>query len=1130
MPPKVFSHATPPPARELAILAFWKERKIFEKSVELNKGGKPFVFFEGPPTANGKPGIHHVLSRVYKDIYIRFFSALGYYIPRRAGWDCHGLPVEREVEKEQGIRTKAEIEEKLGRKKFNELCRASVQRYINDWNVFSERMGFWIDLENPYYTMSNEYIESVWGLLKQIWDRGLMYRGYKVVPWDTVMGATMSDAEVSLGYKTVSDPSLTVRFRLSGDAFGPGAALLVWTTTPWTLPSNVALAVNPAAEYVVLDIEMEAGGAGEAGSERVICAAALQEAVIAPVAGERPRTLVRTVRGADLVGQRYEPLFALVDPTERERAYRVVDADFVTMDAGTGIVHLAPAYGADDLEAGLKHHLPIVHAAGLDGRFRADTPFAGKFFKDADPEVTANLKTRGLVWKSEKYKHEYPFGYRTGSPLMYYAKHEWYIRTTDVREELIKNNETIRWVPDNVKHGRFGRWLENNRDWALSRERFWGTPLPLWTDGEGEYRMIGSVKELEKLSGKKLGQMDLHLPEVDAVEWVDAKTKKTFRRVPEVIDCWFDSGAMPYAQWGGSPKGKKEFADAFPADFIVEAVDQTRGWFYTLLAISTMVSGKASYKNVICLGHVVDAQGEKMSKSKGNTVSPDAVFDAHGADAIRWYFLTGAPPGNSRRVGLPGSNADPVALVHGFFNMFMNAVEFFQMYAKVDGIVPRFDPTRPFAGNFVAGAPPFAKRPEIDRWILSSLQNLVTEVTEALRDFNSLKAGRAMEEFTESLSNWYIRRNRRRFWKGALDADKLAAYDTLYRCLFTLNRMLAPFVPFLAEDVYLAIQPEVAAGAAPDSASAKTGAKKIEAKKAKAKAKSKKKAPAAPKRLSATATSLRAGLAAPLSVHLLPWPAASLKLFDEAMLAEGDIVLRAANLGRAARKASGVRVRQPLGVMMVHALDPAVVQAVRGSEDVLKEELNVKKIEYLKDSAGILEYRIKPNLPRLGPRFGPRMNEIRAFLEKSDPREVASAVAAGRGFSVPGAAGAIELESEDVLVESVSKEGTAGAEGGGLLVAFDTRLTPALLEEGQVRDLVRAVQELRKKTGLEVTDRIRLALHGADPELNAAVEKFRDFVEAETLASLVGGADLALSASGRAALGGGGEVLIEKAP
>lgn len=1020
--------------REAAILDFWKSKDVFRRHVQKNASGPVFCFYEGPPTANGKPGIHHVLSRVYKDIYIRFYGLKGYHVPRKAGWDCHGLPVEREVEKQLGIQAKSEIEEKFGLEQFNELCRKSVLQYVDAWNGFTERLAFWVDLADPYFTMDNAYIEATWSLLARIHEKGLLYQGHKVVPFDPVMGATMSDAEVAQGYRTVQDPSVTVKFHIKKSKHKEleGASFLVWTTTPWTLPANVALALNPNENYVLFSMK-----AGDEATQKFVVAEALYESVIAHL--QKDGTVFEkgmSLPGSELESISYERLYDFVAAPSEKKAWYTVTADFVTMDTGTGIVHIAPAYGADDLEVGKQYDLPVIYGAQPDGKF--DTgPWKGIFFKDADKEILKELKGRGLIWKSETYRHEYPFGWRTGAPLMYYAKDAWYIRTTELRNELIRNNASIRWVPDHVKEGRFGNWLENNRDWALSRERYWGTPLPVWMDEQGTICVIGSVAELEEKCGRSLKGMDLHRPFIDEITWTDSKTGRTFRRTPEVIDCWFDSGAMPYSQWGldGSAEQKR----FFPADFICEAVDQTRGWFYTLLAISTMVSGQSSYRNVVCLGHVLDAKGEKMSKSKGNTVDPWDVFAAHGADAIRWYFLTGAPPGNSRRIGPPGTPGDPLPLVQGFFNMIDNSVEFYRLYAKADGLKTAD----------LAGATPFSGRPDIDRWILSRLQRLIAEVSEALTEYDCMTAGRRIEEFVDSLSNWYIRRNRRRFWKGQRDADKLAAYDTLRECLLTLSVLMAPFTPYLAEDIFQRMR---------DSHDED-------------------------------------------SVHLMPWPVTTMEKSDSAALDEGDYLLLVASLGHSARQKSGMKVRQPLARLMIFAPSHAR-PALKAGEAVLAEELNVKAIEYLDDAGGYFQYQVKPNLPVLGKKIGSKLRYLQDYLRGADHAELVKRLKEG-SLSIDLDGETIAFGEEEFLVEGISREGTQGAEGRGFVVVLDTVLNPALMREGMVRDLVRQVQDLRKRSGLEVTDRIDLFLSAQSEEMKQAIHEFAAYIEGETLATMV---------------------------
>lgn len=1029
--------------KEIEILDYWKENQIFLKHIKKNQNGPIFVFYEGPPTANGKPGIHHVLSRVYKDIYIRYFGLKGYHIPRKAGWDCHGLPVEREVEKELNIQTKSEIEEKYGLETFNKLCRESVLRYVDAWNEFSERLGFWIDLENPYYTMDNEYIESVWFLLKEIYNKGLLYKGYRVVPFDPVMGTTVSDAEVALGYKEVIDPSLTVKFKILDNRF-PNTYFLVWTTTPWTLPANVALALNPEEEYVWIELP------NYIEEECYILARSLLEENIKHIPeNQRNYKIIKTFKGKELEKISYERLIDFITLTEEQKqkkAFYTVTADFVTMDTGTGIVHIAPAYGADDLEVGLKYDLPIIYGAQLDGKFH-EGPYKNKFFKDADKDIIRDLKKQNKVWKSDQYKHDYPFGWRSGAPLMYFAKEAWYIKTTAVKDLLVKNNQSINWVPTHIKQGRFGNWLENNKDWALSRERYWGTPLPIWMDDQGNIVLIGSKKELEEKTGRDLSNLDLHRPYIDQITWIDPITKKEFRRVPEVIDCWFDSGAMPYAQWGWPHKNKELLEKYFPADFISEAIDQTRGWFYTLLAISTMISGISSYKNVVCLGHVLDAKGEKMSKSKGNTVDPWEVFNIHGADAIRWYFLTGAPPGNSRRIGKPGQAGDPLFQVISFFRMITNSLEFFKMYAKVDKI--NYDIIQKFHHQIK-----FNELPEMDQWILSLLQDLIDQTTKYLDQYDCLKPGKLIEDFVESLSNWYIRRNRRRFWKGELDNEKIAAYYTLYNCLLQLAQLMAPYTPFLSEFIYLEL-------------------KEI----------------------------LKIKNELPESIHLIEWPKVDFNAYNKEILQKGNILQLIAFLGRSARQKAKIKIRQPLKKLMIYS-PPEYKSIIEDGKSILLEELNVKEIEFLDDSSGIFYYQVRPNLPILGKRLGNKVKYVQQFLANNNHNNIVKQLESG-SIEIEIEGKIYQFEKEDFLIEGISKEGTEGAEAKGFVVAIDTEITEELYKEGLIRDLVRNIQEARKKAQLEINDRILLYIESKSNKLSEAIKEFKQYIENETLSVLI---------------------------
>ena len=1009
------------PTLEGEVLAFWREHQTFEQTLEQSKDRPRFSFNEGPPTANGKPGIHHVLARAFKDIFPRYKTMQGYHSPRKAGWDTHGLPVEHEVEKhlkEKGLidsYDKQEIEDKVGIDEFTRLCRESVMTYIGDWEKMTERMGFWVHLDEAYYTLDNSFIESVWYLLKQVWDKGLIYRGYKVVPYDPRIGATLSSHELAQGYEETEDPSITVRFRLADEK---NTSFLVWTTTPWTLPSNLALAVGEDIDYSYCEHD----------GETLILADALREAVFRDL----EHKVVKTVKGKQLVGMRYDRLFDYLD-VDAANAFQVFAADFVSTESGTGIVHTAPAYGVDDLALGQQHGLPVVHGVGRDGNFiDAVEPVAGMFFKDADKPLIRILEDRGIMFRSERITHSYPFGWRTKDPIIYYAKNAWYIRTSQFRERMTELNQTIKWVPEHIRDGRFGNWLENNVDWALSRERFWGTPLPVWTDGEGDYHMIGSVAELEELSDQSLGELDLHRPTIDDITF--AKNGKTWRRVPEVIDCWFDSGAMSYAQWHYPFENEEIFEKHFPADFICEAIDQTRGWFYTLHAIATLVSDSVAYENCICLSHIVDKDGKKMSKSLGNIVNPYDVFDTVGADALRWYFLARLSPDVQKRISV-----DIVAdVASSFINTFWNTYGFFVLYARLDNVDLTCDIR-------------VEDRPEIDRWALALTHKTITTVTEALDDYDTKTAGEAIESFVNQLSNWYVRRNRRRFWKSTDLEDKHSAYLTLYECLKTADELMAPFTPFLAENVYQNLVKSVDPGA-------------------------------------------------PDSVHMVPWPEANPDWRNDELLHDIDVVQKVVGLGRAARGQSGVRTRQPMASLRVRAADEAAAKALADHKDQILEELNVKTIEFIDRADAHISYRIKVNTPSLGKKgLGNKIPEIRAWLERdADRADIARAAARGESYVVPMLDD--PLPAEDFLVETEASEGFACAEEGGFLTEFDTTLSDALIDEGIAREIVRSVQDARKQAGLEVSDRITLGVSGS-AGVERALAAHRVYIMTETLAT-----------------------------
>ena len=1008
------------PALEADVLEFWDRESIFEKSLERSRGRPRFSFNEGPPTANGRPGIHHVLARTFKDIYPRYKTMRGYHAPRKGGWDTHGLPVEHEIEKKLGIFDKKEIERQVGIAEFTRQCRESVMAYIGEWEAMTRRMGYWVNLEEAYYTLDNRYIESVWHLLRRIWDKGLIYQGYKVVPYDPRIGATLSSHEVALGYREVEDPSITVRFRMSGEA---GTSFLVWTTTPWTLPSNLLLAVGEDVDYAFV----------ETGGETLVAAAARLEALF----GDSGYRVKKTVKGRDLVGTRYERLFDFLD-VPRGDPFRVVAADFVSTEDGTGIVHTAPAYGVDDLELGQREGLPVVHGVGLDGYFKPEaTPVAGRFFKDADPVICSLLEERGLMFRNEKALHNYPFGWRTGDPLIYYAKEAWYIRTTEIRDRMVALNRTINWVPETIREGRFGNWLENNVDWALSRERFWGTPLPVWTDGEGNHRCIGSLAELEELSGTSMADVDLHRPRIDEVTF--EKDGRVWRRVPEVIDCWFDSGAMTYAQWHHPFENRETFEAHFPADYICEAIDQTRGWFYTLHAIAALVSDSVAYRNCVCLSHIVDANGKKMSKSLGNIVDPYDVFDTIGVDALRWLFLARTAPDAQKRISV-----DIVREVAAsFVNTFWNTYAFFVLYARLDG----FDP-----GQRI----PVAERPEIDRWVLALAHGTLKRVTECLDAYDARGAGEAIEKLVDQLSNWYVRRNRRRFWKSEAGRDKQAAYLTLYECLDMAHRMMAPFMPFLSEAIYRNL-----AGNLPDS---------------------------------------------PGSVHLTAWPEVEPGCLDDQLVYEMDMVQQVVGLGRTTREESRVRVRQPLSRLLVSAPDERARAAVSKHARQVEEELNVKAVEFIHGDSNLVSYRVTPDFPRLGKRYGRLMPAIKDALAQADAAWIAGEVAAGRSFTLDVEGRDVTFGPGDCRVQTGSAEGYACAVDGGFMVALDTGLDDELVLEGLAREIVRSVQDARKSAGLEVSDRIVLGISGTGP-VPEALRAHGEYIAAETLATRLVDAD-----------------------
>ncbi len=1005
------------PALEERILAWWKQNEIFEKSVELRRGNPEWVFYEGPPTANGRPGSHHVLARIFKDIYPRFRTMRGHFVPRKAGWDCHGLPVELEIEKRLGFRHKEEIEQ-YGIAEFNTLCMDSVREYVGDWKNMTERIGFWIDLDDAYWTMSNDYVESVWWILAELWNQGLLEQDYKVVPYCPRCGTALSSHELAQGYKVVTDPSIFVRFPLLGEdgLQEAGTSLLVWTTTPWTLISNAAAAVGRKITYARARL----------GGERLILAADLVEKVLGPEA-----VVEETFPGSALVGRRYAPPFHFVE-VDRP-AWYVVTAEYVSTAEGTGIVHIAPAFGADDMVVGRANDLPLIMPVDEEVKFTdVVTAYAGRFVKEADGAIIRDLDDAGLLFAQQPYEHNYPHCWRCDTPLIYYAKSSWYVRTTARKEALLAANEGVTWYPEHIKHGRFGDWLENNIDWSLSRERYWGTPLPVWLCPQGHQQAVASRAELGLLAGRDLSDLELHRPYVDEVVLPCPTCGADMKRVPEVIDAWFDSGSMPIAQWHYPFENQELWRKRFPADFICEAIDQTRGWFYSLIAISALLFGHSSYKNVVCLGHILDAEGRKMSKRLGNVVDPWTILDVQGADALRWYLFTVSSPWYARRF-----SADAIdEVIRKFTLTLWNTYSFYTLYANIDDFDPR------------AHELPPAERSLLDRWILAELHQLVVTVTEGLEGYDAFSSGRAIGEFVDELSNWYVRRSRRRFWKSEEDTDKVAAYLTLHECLQTLSKLLAPYMPFMAEEIYRNLVGE----RYPDASE---------------------------------------------SVHLCDWPAADQSLIDEDLSFRMGVARRVVNLGRAARNAGRLKTRQPLATALV-ACDPRQQAALESLAGVVREELNVKALEFAGEATDLVAYQVKPNYRTLGPRFGKAMPEAAAVVAALPGDVVVRRLEAGEPVTVEVAGEKHDLGADDLLVDVRRREGFAIEREGDLMVGLSTVLTPELESEGLARELVHHVQNTRKAAGFRVEDRIALSVRGPQA-IAGMIEEHAESIKKETL-------------------------------
>ena len=996
--------------REHEIAQQWKDKDIIHKYYGFRKGRDTFTFFDGPPTANGKPHIGHIETRVIKDLVPRYWTMKGYDVTRKAGWDTHGLPVELEVEKQLGLNGKPQIEE-YGIEPFIAKCKESVWKYLHEWERMSEQVGFWVDMEHPYITYDNNYIESEWWSLKQIYDKGLLYRGHKIVPYCPRCGTALSSHEVAQGYKNVKETSAYVRFAVKGEE---NTYLLAWTTTPWTLPSNLALCVNPTDIYAKFTVD----------GTTYIMARALIETIFPG----KEITVHEEMPGKALVGLEYEPLYRFVEPDSK--AWYVVADNYVTMTDGSGIVHIAPAFGEDDNRVCRENGLPFVNLVDDQGCMVKETQWPGVFVKDADPLILKDLKERGLLFAAVPFAHDYPFCWRCDTPLLYYARPTWFIKMTAVRDSLVRNNRSINWMPDNIKEGRMGNFLENVIDWGLSRERYWGTPLPVWVCPQGHLHVVGSIEELRRMAVKDPGaDIELHRPFIDAVELVCPECGENMHRVKEVIDCWYDSGSMPFAQWHYPFENKDIFEKNFPAQFISEAVDQTRGWFYTLEAISTCLFDRAPFENCIVMGHVQDELGRKMSKHIGNVVDPFEMLDKFGADALRWYFYTTSAPWLPKRFS-------EKAVIEGqrkFLSTLRNTYAFFVMYARIDGFDPLAHPLDK------------AELTLMDRWILSRLNTLVKKVDDDLKNYRIQESSGSIEDFVDELSNWYVRRGRERFWGKGMAGDKEAAFATLYHVLVTLSKVIAPFVPFISEDIYQNLVVNNVPGA-------------------------------------------------PESVHMCDFPAADESRIDADMEQQMEALLEVVQLGRACRNAASMKVRQPVQTLYVKGASFG-----QDYQALCEDELNVKQVVFTEDARAFTTYRLKPQMRTLGPKYGKLLGKIGQKLTELDGNDVVDAFRRGETVGVELDGTQVELAEGDVLTEPMQKPGFTALEDKGVTVVLDTNLTPELIREGYAREIISKLQTMRKDAGFDVTDRIDVR-YATDETLAAAVEGAKDMIMAGTLA------------------------------
>ena len=1009
--------------REKKVEEFWKENHIFEKSMENRKEGETYTFYDGPPTANGKPHIGHVLTRVIKDMIPRYRTMKGYMVPRKAGWDTHGLPVELEVEKKLGLDGKEQIEE-YGMEPFIKQCKESVWKYKGMWEDFSSTVGFWADMEHPYVTYYDDYIESEWWALKEIWNKKLLYKGFKIVPYCPRCGTPLSAQEVSQGYKTVKERSAVVRFKVVGE----DAYFLAWTTTPWTLPSNVALCVNPDETYCKVKA---------ADGYTYYMAEALLDKVLGKLAkeeGEKAYEVLETYKGTDLEYKAYEPLFACAGEAaakQKKKAHFVTCDNYVTMSDGTGIVHIAPAFGEDDSRIGRNYELPFVQFVDGQGNLTKETPYAGVFVKKADPMVLTDLDKEGKLFDAPKFEHDYPHCWRCDTPLIYYARESWFIKMTAVKDDLIRNNNTINWIPESIGKGRFGDWLENVQDWGISRNRYWGTPLNIWQCECGHMHSIGSRQELFEMSGDERAKtVELHRPYIDEITLKCPECGGEMHRVPEVIDCWFDSGAMPFAQHHYPFENKELFEQQFPANFISEAVDQTRGWFYSLLAESTLLFNKAPYKNVIVLGHVQDENGQKMSKSKGNAVDPFDALNKYGADAIRWYFYINSAPWLPNRF-------HGKAVVEGqrkFMSTLWNTYAFFVLYADIDN----FDPTK-YELNY-------DQLPVMDKWLLSRLNTTVQAVDNDLANYKIPEAARALQEFVDEMSNWYVRRSRERFWAKGMEQDKINAYMTLYHALVTIAKTAAPMIPFMTEDIYQNLVRSVDKDA-------------------------------------------------PESIHLCDFPTVNEAWIDKDLEADMKELLEIVVLGRACRNTANIKNRQPIGTMYVKA-------EKKMSEfytDIIADELNVKEVKFADDVESFISYSFKPQLRTVGPKYGKLLGGIRQALTDINGTAAMNELRTNGVLKLDINGNDVELTEEDLLIETAQTEGYVSESDGETSVVLDTNLTPELIEEGFVREIISKIQTMRKEAGFEVMDKIVVYAHGND-KIQDVMKAHEDEIRSEVLA------------------------------